>query len=263
MHLESIGVTVVAAAAGGSVAAAVAGDSLIVKYAAAGSRILLLGIVSDHQSAGFEQFVWPSGHDTTRNIRIQVPVSEVYNRIPMGMPQQLEPQEQIVATISGAAVAGDVENAILHVFYENCPGITSRGIDWDTCIQRGIRQVTVQDTVTPTVGGAWSGNRAITAVTDLLHANQDYAILGASFSAECCGFAIKGVDTGNVRVSIPGHDANAMMTVNWFGDLSYEYGLPIIPVINTGNKGNIFFDVLQDENLAAVPFSLNLVELSM
>lgn len=262
MHFESVGITATAPG-GGAAGVAVAGDSLIVKYSAPGSRILLLGVVSDYQAAGSIQLVWPSASDTTRNIRIAVPPSEVYNRLPLGVIQQLEPQELIAATVIGSAVAGDIENTILHVWYENCPGLMSRAIGWDDLVTKGVRQVTVADTVTPTVGGAWSGNRLITAASDLLHANQDYAILGGSLSVECCGLAIRSIDTGNMRVSIPGHDANGMMTVNWFGDLAFEFGLPVIPVINTGNKGNIILDVLQDENLAAVPFSLNLVELAM
>lgn len=263
MHLESVGITVTAPGAGGAAGAAVVGDSLIVKYAAAGSRILLLGVVSDHQGAGSIQLTWPSASDTTRNIRIAVPASEVYNRLPLGVVQMLEPQELIAATVIGSAVAGDIENSVLHVFYENCPGISARGIDWEQLTTKGVRQVTVADSITPTVGGAWSGNRLITAGSDLLHANQDYAVLGASLSVECCALALRCVDTGNLRVSVPGHDANGMMTVNWFGDLAYEFGLPLIPVFNTGNKGNIILDILQDENLAAVPFSLNLVELAM
>jgi hypothetical protein len=64
-----------------------------------------------------------------------------------------------------------------------------------------------------------------------------------------------------VRVGIPGIATRPELTSNWFGDQSDVLGIPLIPILNSGNKGAILIDAAQDENAAAVPFSLNLVEL--
>jgi len=84
----------------------------------------------------------------------------------------------------------------------------------------------------------------------------------ATLGAVCGALTVRGVDTGNLRVGIPGLSGDANWTVNWFALLADWFGVPCIPVFNSANKAGIFSENMQDENLTAVPFSLNLVQLA-
>jgi hypothetical protein len=146
--------------------------------------------------------------------------------------------------------------------YEDQPGIAGRFIGPSDLASRGVAVLTVEDSITPTSSVTYSGARAINAGSDLLRANTDYAILGASLGVVCAVLGIKGPDTGNARVGIPGSTTNVPQTASWFELLSLQWGVGLIPVFNSANKGNILIDVLQDQAAAVVPFSLNLVQLA-
>ena len=93
--------------------------------------------------------------------------------------------------------------------------------------------------VSPTSGaGNWGASVALNSVTNLLHANTDYAVLGFTSQTPIAAVGLSGVDTGNLRVggpvlAAPEHDAYL------FADLSDKYNTPLIPVINSNNAGAI------------------------
>lgn len=263
MHHEIISYSATAPGAAGAVAAALAGDSLTARAARPGSRILILNMWADFQTAGFAQIIAPSFNDTTRGIRCSVPSSEPGALLPWLAPQPLNPQELISATIAGSATAGDVEEASIWVWYEDVPGLGGNYLDVAGVNARAVRQVTVFNSITTTAGPAYTGAQALNAGSDLLRPNTDYAVIGMVVRTECLSVGIRSPDWSNVRIGIPGIDTRPEATGNWFADASTKLGLPLIPILNTGNKAAIFIDAAQDENAAAVPFSLNLVELSM
>jgi hypothetical protein len=126
--------------------------------------------------------------------------------------------------------------------------------------RRGVASLTVEDTVTATAASAYSGARALNQASDLLKADTDYAVMGAVVGIVGGALTLRGVDTGNLRAAVPCLlDGN--VTNNWFGMLSEANDMPLIPVINSANRAGIFTELVQDENLVAVPFSWNLVEL--
>ena len=104
-------------------------------------------------------------------------------------------------------------------------------------------------------------DRLITAGSDLLKANTDYAVLGATCTVLAGALGIRSADFGNVRIAIPASPLQPDMCANYFPYLSDSIGMPAIPVFNSGNKGNIIVDAFQDENTTVVPFSLILAEL--
>jgi hypothetical protein len=260
--IDTIGYFATAPGAAGAAAAAVTGDSLQIRSYTPGTKTGIVAHWAKNQATGFHQLVWPSGNDMTRGIRSVVVAGENYARLPFDYLVPIRQQELIQATIAGSAVAGDVEIGAIQVIYEDLPGIAARLVSPDEVWGRGIREVTVYDTVTPTASGTWSGARALNAGSDLLQANTDYAVLGFNISALCGAIAIRGSDTGNMRCGVPGLATNAMQTKDWFVQRSYDLEMPFIPVINSANKAATFIDILQDENNTAVVFSLNLVELS-
>jgi hypothetical protein len=258
MHIEVIGFSATAPSTGAA-AAAFTGDSLVVKNSKGAANII--GWWADQQLAGYQQLTFPSGHDTTRGIRTRVVASEVDLRWPMGVPIAVQPQELLTVSIAGSPTAGDVEQGAFLLMYDDLPGVNARLIDWNELMRRGVSNTTIENTITTTAGPGWSGAELITAESDLLHANTDYAIVGMQCSVECLALAIQGPDTGNVRIACPGNELDNDFTNGFFGMLSRALGRKTIPVINSGNKSSTFLSAAQDENAAAVPMTTFLVEL--
>lgn len=260
--LDTVTASATAAVAGGTAMAAVANDSLVVRNTPLSARPIILQSWVKSQTSGFFQITHPSGHDLVRDIRGRDVAAAVLPLLVPGYGEPCEPQEQLNLTISGAAVAGDIELLTMLMYYPELPGIQGRLIDLAQLDARFVDYTTIEDTTTATAGGVYSGSRALNAASDLLKANTDYAILGAHIGGICGALTVRGVDTGNLRVAIPGMPGRQDITSNWFAWLTQEFGLPLIPVINSANKAGIFIENITDENLVAVPFALVLAELS-
>lgn len=262
MNLDLISFTVTAPGAAITNATVLAGDPASVRNGRADASIRLLASWTKSQLAGRTQIVFPSGNDQTRNITFRNVANQPDNKMPLGMPQIMQPQDPITVGNIGSVTAGDIETTHLLFHYEDLPGIGGRLLMPDEVISRGVRQVTIEDTVTATVGGTYSGARAWNANVALLRANTDYAVIGAVVGVTCGALTIRGTDSGGLRCAIPGLSGDANITVQWFRTLADYYGIPTIPVFNSANAAAIFTEVVQDENLTAVPFSLCLVELA-
>jgi len=256
-HIQSIAFTATAPGTGGAAAAAVAGDSLIIPN---GKNPRILTAWADYQANGFLQIVYPTAHDTTRGLgRMRVIASEVTPRMVMGLASPITSQEQMSITIAGSATAGDVENGVLLVGYDEMPGANQNLISWSECLARTEKLTTVDFSIDVTAGGAWNGSEAINADSDLLIANRDYAVLGIEFGVECAAVSIKGPDTAGVRLAVPGSIEFADQSASWFALLSRAFGdATTIPVINSANRANTLLEALQDENVADVTGSLML-----
>jgi len=258
MHTELLTITATAPGAAGAAATAAVGDSLTIKNGK--GRVQIVALWADFQVAGFLQLVTPSQHDTTRGYRTRVPASDLDMRLPLGIEMDMQPQETIAATIAGSAVAGDVELACALVCYADLPGVTQRVIGWDELQRRAGKVLTVDATIVPGAAG-YSGAELLTAETDLLHANTDYAIVGYSVSAECAAVTFTGPDLGYVRMGGPGADDDAGMTSGWFGLMSRATGKAMVPVINSGNKASTFVGIVGDENVAPIGVSVFLAQI--
>lgn len=260
--LDVVSVTVTAPGAGPTAMAAVAGDSLFVKNSPGENSTRMVAMWTKAQAAGFTQLTTPSMHDVTRGFRYTNVANQPGNMVPRGVFQILQPQDLMSIQQGGSAVAGDVELAHVMLLYDNLPGIDAQFIDSSALLARGQELLTLNQTTTATVASTYSGGVLANAAPFLLKANTLYAILGAKLGATCGALTIMGPDSGNLRLAIPGLTSPDVETVNWFVQLSEWLGLPLIPVINSANAGNITIQNVQDENLTAVPFSLVLVELS-
>src|SRR5574341_1246926 len=75
-----------------------AGDSLVVRNAPVDSRVLLLQMFADIQTAaGLIQVRSPKMHDNVRALRYRVPISDTSPLMPMGVPQRLYAQDTLIA----------------------------------------------------------------------------------------------------------------------------------------------------------------------
>ena len=95
MHLQSIELSSAIQPNTGLAGTIATGDSFVTQAARPDSKIMLVSWLLKNQVAGWHQAAWPSGHDTTRGIRIHTPIGTPMNVIPWGLPALLKPQETI------------------------------------------------------------------------------------------------------------------------------------------------------------------------
>jgi hypothetical protein len=234
------------------------GDSAIIK--ASGSGIHLIGAGTKHQTAGNFRIRSSNLHDVSQGIRMYGKVGVNHNLIG-AIPQHLITQDSLILEITGSATSGDLEIGFATIYYENLPGVNARLITPQEVSMRGVNIVTNENTLALGTTGDYSGSEAINAENDLLKANTDYALIGYTVSVIAGIIGIKGTDTGNLRIGMPASLDNNV-TSNYFIDLSQRFGVGLIPVINSANKGNTTLDGIQDENGTDCLVTLNLVELS-
>jgi len=252
------GTAIGATLAAGTVAA---GDSLQVRNTNGGSPAWLVQLWSDHQVAGIVRLRSPKFHDNVDGIRFRAQIGVLDPQLPWGAPQLLYPQDTLTGELSGSAVAGDIESVVLSIFYPDLMGANGNFQTWDT-VKGKIKNILGQR-IAMTIGSTagYNGARAINADADLLKANTPYALLGATTDVETAAITVKGPDTANYRVAIPGENGLIHHTNYWFKRLSQATGFPLIPVINSANKGGTQVEVVGDENGGTANVTLWLAEL--
>jgi hypothetical protein len=238
-----------------------AGDSFQVKNAAPNSDILLLNAWVDNQVAGEVRIRSPKMHDNVDAIRSRVQIGVVKPLLPYGAPQKLYSQDVEIVELAGSAVAGDIESVVQQIYYADLPGQAARLNTWEQIRTkiRNILGVRLAITLGSTVG--YNGARAINADVDLLKANQDYALLGMTTNTEAAAICLRGPDTANLRVAVPGEPDLTEETSWFFKNLSLLTGLPTIPILNSANKGGTLIDCVNDENAGTANIVIYLAEL--
>jgi hypothetical protein len=224
------------------------GNSFTIRDAREGSEILLLQIWDDVQGAGTLRVRSPRFHDNVQGIRLDTVVGDLSPALPWGLPEPMLRQDPLTVEIIGSATAGDVEAVGMLVYYQDLPGSDAELASWEQIAPRIRHIVTVENTIASGTTGDWSGEEAINAEFDLLKANTPYALLGYIVDTEAASIRWRGADTGNYGVGGPGEPALRFLTKDWFVMLSQAYGLPLIPVFNSGNRAGILIDCHQDEN---------------
>ncbi len=218
---------------------------------------------SRNQTAGWQQIVAPSFNDTTRGIRVGSPATITSSVFPRGGWQPLTSQETLTATIAATAVAGDIELGHLTLYYEDLPGQSGRYIDESELITKSVRAVTVSATLASGTTGGWSGAELLTAESDLLRANTDYAVIGISSTLSVGAIGLRAPDWSNARIAVPADSTRPDKYSDYFITLSRESGFPCVPVFNSANRNNVQIDCSADENGLDPLVTLYLVELVM
>jgi hypothetical protein len=227
------------------------GDSFTIKNANLSSDVFLLNFWVDAQLAGQARIRSPKLHDNTDAIRTRTRVNCLEPLMPWGVPQRMVPQDTEIVELAGSSTAGDIESVMQLVYYTDLPGQAGRFITPDQLKTRMKNFFGNRLAITVGSTAAYTGARAINADQDLLQANTDYAVLGMTTDLRVGGIFLRGPDTGNLRVGCPGGaDVQGAMAryADWFRKLSWGYNLPLIPVINSANKGATQIDVQGDEN---------------
>lgn len=237
------------------------GDSLAVRNTPIGADIRLINAWAFNTGAGVLRVRSPRLHDNVQGIRMRVAALDPTNLLPKGAFQTLVPQDTLIGELSGSAVAGKIEQAQLLIWYRDLPGIAARLASWQDILPAAVNELTQEVAITAGATGGYSGAAALNATFDLLKANTDYAVIGATADAACAAMTMKGPDTGNLRVGVPGPITGRWTTVDWFKSLSERLGLPCIPVINSANKAGTTIEVVQNDGGAAVNTTWYLMEL--
>jgi hypothetical protein len=242
--------------------AAVAGDSFQIQNGSAGKRVWMLDVWAQNQVAGVLEIKSPRLHDNVRAMRFRVTTGDVFPLYPFPIAQLLYPQDILTISQSGSAVGGQFEQNSFLAWYEDLPGIKARLTDIATVLKGAVNIDVLEAAITPGAGGGYTGAQAINVSFDNLIANTDYAIIGYMVDAKVTSIAVRGPDTGNLRVGGPGGSTIREFTRNWFWRLTQFYGIPLIPVFNSANKATTIVDVLQNQAATAVNISLELVQLA-
>ncbi len=260
--IDTITGTVTAPGATITALVAAAGDSYAVRNTNPGVGIWLLSMWANNNVAGVFRLRSPRLHDNVQGIRTQVFALTPLPLIAHSPVQRLYPQDTLIAELSGSGVAGQIESGILMLYYEDLPGVQARMMSPDQLQARGVNVLTVEVDVAPGAGGGYTGSSALNKTTDVLIANMDYALLGATFSAAVGAATIKGADSGNLRQPIPGIATMPQFTRDWFWRVSRFTGLPLIPIYNSANKAGITIEGVQTQAAGAFNVSLNFVQLA-
>lgn len=244
------------------------GDSLSLRFLDANADIRLLEAWGGNNATKCDFSIRsPLLHDNTRGIRF----AHMFNPTQSGADgnpqlymgayesQKYRPSDTLIVECLGTA-SDDVTFTQL-IWYEGPAVPDSRFLTWEEVMARavnlvGIRVSPAAATSTSTYGTA----EAINTDDDRLKANTDYALIGATTDLPFTTLTIKGPETGNLRVPMPGSQIERL-TASWFADLSRRFQKRCIPVFNANNKANIFVEVADAGGGTAPLISLKFAEL--
>lgn len=248
-------VTSTGTAIGASLAATTiaSGDSFQVKNTNNNTPAWMLAVQVKNQAAGEVRIRSPKMHDNVDNLRVRVQSGLVFPLQPLGVRQRLFAQDVMVVELAGSAVGGQIEDVVQTVYYEDLPGQAARLIDEPklragmVLANGGFNILTVRAAITCGTTAGYGGSKAINVDSDLLQANTDYAVLGMASDLRVAAITLKGPDTGNLRVNVPGELTIQHIWSEWFRRMSNAFGIPLIPVINSANKGATLIETVSDQ----------------
>lgn len=147
--------------------------------------------------------------------------------------------------------------------YDDLPGVSGVFCSWQYVSQHQKSSVGIRcDAVASGTAGAYGTNRAINADDDRLHANTWYAILGCTVQLPVLTIGLLGPDWGGQRIGLPA-GFQFSNSNGYFADISLKYNLPLIPVFNSNNKGNVLTMVADTTASTSPKVDWNLVELDV
>lgn len=237
------------------------GDSFQVRSFSGAAYAKLTAVMLDAAAVGDEvRILSPLLHDNSRGITFTPGELPTQFLMPREIGQPLQPSDtltvqQLVSTATSTSVGA------LRIYYSNLGGVASR-LHMPADVLPLVTQIKPMevDLDTSATAGEWN-DAVITTTEDLLHANADYAVLGIVTDTAVTAIALKGTDTGNLRVAVPG-SVSTDEQADYFIQESLRMGTPHIPVINQANRNNTYVSLLGRQVSTAVKAQLILGLLS-
>lgn len=242
---------------------AATGDSFFIRQLKQGTRAFILNASAFTQATGVLQYRSVRLHDFTRNYRARHVAAQPFYITP-NSAVEVKSQDFITFELSGSAVAGDIDLGTLYLYSEDIEGIRQRLITVQQLQKFSVpnRLCTVEVQIVSIANATIEYEEVVlTQGSNLLHANTDYAVLGFLSDQNASVITLRGTDTGNVRVGLPGHSTNKDVNRTGFVDFSKESGRGMIPVINSANQGNTFVGIVANENATTYNVTVILQEL--
>lgn len=237
------------------------GDTFTVRNFNPQSFAFMVNLLLQYVTAGAQVRVRsPLLHDNVQGLRFRPGETPIRFSFPKEQGQILRPQDTLIVE-QMSNLASEVNTGCLTHFYQDLPGANARLHMWGDVagLIKNLKPVLVAAPENA-AAGSWQ-DTVITTSEDLLKANTDYAVLGYMVDRAEAAIAIKGPDTSNLRVGGPG-DVRTVEVARYFVDMSQMHMLPMIPVINSANKGATFVSVLSQTTGNTPNVQLMLAELS-
>jgi hypothetical protein len=219
------------------------GDTLAVRNFSDPNGAYLIDVYAQGATAGILRIRSPRLHDNVQGIRFRNIAAINRGLLSEWEIQRLYAQDSLITEMSGGAAETDGFGYV--VFYDDLPGAAARLIDVPGVTARGVNLVDIEVAVAAGAAvGARSASSALNASFDLLKANTDYAVLGYEVDAVGLSVGMRGIDTGNLRIGGP-MTTERIETRDFFARLSHSIGKPMIPIVNSANKGGFLIDTAQ------------------
>jgi hypothetical protein len=218
------------------------GDSATIRsFSFQGTPAFLDNVFGKQATAGAARIRSPRLHDFVNGLRFASVGTAPRNLIPDELEQTLYPQDPL--TIELTSGAADSSQIALQVYYTDLPGIQAQLRLWED-IRGQIESfagVLVSPTGSATIG-TWGPGRAINADQDQFKVNRMYACLGYVTDTAVGCIAVRGSDTGNLRVGGPGTTED-LESRDWFLRNARWAGRPWVPVFNSANRASVLVDL--------------------
>jgi hypothetical protein len=212
------------------------GDAFAVRAFDSGTNTYLHNAWAHEATPGILRIRSARLHDFVQGLRFQVGVASARGLIPAAVDQPLYYTDILTVEMTGGAAETDV--GVLQLYYQSVGGLAARLANWSQVAPRIVNILTVEVDITAAATlGDWSAGTPLNTTFDLLKADYDYAILGYECSASVAAIALRGPDTGNVKVGGPG-TTESIETRDYWIKQGNDSGLAMIPIIAANNKGS-------------------------
>jgi hypothetical protein len=210
----------------------------------------------------------PLLHDNTRSIRFAHQFNPTLSGadgnpqlyLPPFWKQPYEPTDTLIVEISGTAGNAAVFTQLIKYESPDIQGARLLGYNEVESRLKNLIGIRVSPSASGTAG-VFGTAEAINSDDDRLKANTDYALLGLTTDAPFTTLEFYGPDTANFACAMPGHWSN-LVGSGWFYEMSKRWNEPLIPVINSNNKG-VTYTRIADVTASTSPLiSLLFAELS-
>jgi hypothetical protein len=219
------------------------GSVAAVRNFAGTDKALLLGFGRKGATAGTARLRSNLFHDDLQALRFRALAADPTSHIPHWVPNLLYAQD--APAVDGDGTNLEVEAYWTSLYYSNLPGAGAR-LHMPADILPNVDLLVGQQVTIAAVAPPAFATTLLTSLYNTLKANRDYAVLGFQSDTALAAVGLQGADTSNL-VAGYGCPLDIWKTKDAFVRLSYEYQLPLIPVINAANAPatnvNVYNDV--------------------
>jgi hypothetical protein len=174
--------------------------------------------------------------------------------------QKYRPSDTL--TVEALGAASDDVTFTQCVWYEGASVPDSKFIGYEELNTKAVNLL--GNRISPSAAASTSTYgtaETIAADDDRFKANTWYALIGHTTDLPHTTLTVKGPETGNLRVPMPGSQVEAI-TASWFVDMARRMQKRCIPCFNANNRNNIFVEVADAGGGTTPLTSLKWVELS-